>query len=82
MTETQALTLHLASAIYRYEAVRDQHVRERLGWSSVRFWREVRALLADPAVEAERPQEVRRLRRVMDARVAVRSVQRLHPQRR
>lgn len=81
MTETQALTLRLASAIYRHEAVRDQHVREQLGWSTVRFWREVRTLLTDPAVEAERPQEVRRLRRMMAARAGVRTFARLGTRR-
>lgn len=77
MTEQQALILRIASGIYKHEAVRDRHIHEQLGWTTVRFWYEVTVLLTDPAVEAAAPTEVRRLRRVREQRAAVRSARRL-----
>ena len=67
------MTLTIAADHYAYPAVRDQHALEHLGMTPARFWQRVAWLLERPEVERERPREVRRLRRLRDARVAARA---------
>lgn len=62
------MALRLAAAQYRYPGARDTDAHELLGWSPVRFWQVVDALLDDPAAMAAMPVEVNRLRRLREAR--------------
>lgn len=58
---------------WKYQAAKDQHVREVLGVSATRYYQLLDAMLDDPEAERRWPVEVRRLRRVREARRAVRS---------
>lgn len=68
VTDADRIALTLAAAPYRYPARREADALEQLGLSPTRFWARVHRLLDDPAAEAEMPAEVRRLRRIRDAR--------------
>lgn len=73
MTVKDRMTLDLASRHYAYPAVRDRHVRDQLGMSPARFWQRVAWLLQRPEAEQAMPTEVRRLRRLAEARRVSRS---------
>lgn len=62
------MTLRLAAAHYRYPGARESDAFELLGLSPTLFHRHVNELLDDPEALAALPMEVRRLRRVRDAR--------------
>lgn len=68
MTVKDRMTLDLASRHYAYPAVRDRHVRDQLGMTPARFWQRVTWLLEQGDAEAAMPREVRRLRRLVEAR--------------
>lgn len=70
------MTLRLAAAHYRYPGARETDAFEQLGMSPTLFHRHVDVLLDDPAALAAYPLEVKRLRRLRDARRRVRSVRR------
>jgi hypothetical protein len=73
LTVRQKMALDIAGRRYRYEAVREQHVRERLGCTPTRFWQIVDALLDDPEALAYAPTTVRRLARLREQRRAART---------
>ena len=73
MTDQERTALRLAAAHYRHPAVREGHAMEQLGLTPTRYWALVGRLLERPDVEAEMPTEVRRLRRLRDARQRVRT---------
>ena len=68
LTIREHMALTLAATPYRYAAIRETHAREQLGMDAVRFWQVVGGLLERVDAEAERPVEVRRLRRVAQRR--------------
>lgn len=68
VTDDERTAIRLASATYRWPAVRDQHVRDQLGMSPWRFRQYVGALIVRPDVIAELPAECARLRRLREAR--------------
>lgn len=73
LTVREHMALTLATTRYKYAAVRDGRVRDELGWGATALWARVNALLDDPRAEVARPVEVRRLRRLREARRAVRT---------
>lgn len=66
------MTLTIAATHYAHPGARERHAYDHLGMTSPRFWRRVLWLIEQPDVEQERPLEVRRLRRLRDARGRVR----------
>ena len=72
MTDDERTALRLATAHYRYPAVRETHALEQLGLTPSRFWQYVLGLIDRPDVLAEMPMECRRLQRLRDARRAAR----------
>ena len=68
LTVRDHMALRLASARYKYEAVRDADALEQLSMSPTRFWQYVNALIDRPDAVAAYPQDVRRLRRLRDQR--------------
>lgn len=69
-------TLRLAFAPYKYPGARESDAHDQLGMSPVTFHRHVNALLDDPEALAVYPLEVKRLRRLRDARRRTRSARR------
>lgn len=68
LTVRDHMTLHLASATYRFPGARETDVHEQLGMTPVVFWRHVNRLLDRPDALAAYPRECRRLQRLRDAR--------------
>jgi len=52
--------------------LKESRVRDELGLSLTAYYQRLNALLDDPGVEAIAPLDVRRLRRIRSARLAVR----------
>lgn len=80
LTVRDHMAIRLAAARYKFEGARATAVREELRMSAPRFWQYVNALLDDPAALEAYPLDVRRLRRLRDARRRARratSVERL-----
>lgn len=73
MTDHDRLALMLAARPYRHPARREADALDRLSLTPTRFWALVGRLLDDPDAEREMPAEVRRLRRLRDARRMARS---------
>lgn len=78
----QLLTRDVAMVVLASEVMRDPYAAERtiraeFDMSVPAFLQVTNRLLDDPRVLAERPVEVRRLRRIRDARVRARSAKRL-----
>lgn len=57
---------------WKWVGVKDQHIRETLGISATRYYQLLDAMLDDAQAEARWPMEVRRLRRLREARRRVR----------
>ena len=76
LTVRDHMTLQLAAATYKYAGARETHVREQLGMSMPIYTRHLDVLLDDPAALAAYPLEVKRLRRLRDARRRTRSARR------
>ena len=72
LTPTHRAVLDIESRSWHCQGCREQAARE-LGMSPTRYAQVLGWLLDQPAAEAEYPQVVRRLRRLRDARAAVRS---------
>jgi hypothetical protein len=72
MTVRDHMTLLLAGAHYANEGRRVAAMYSDLGYSETRFWARVDQLLDLPEAEREHPEIVRRLRRLREARRAVR----------
>lgn len=68
------MALRLAVTPYKFPAVRESHALDQLGMMPTRFWQYVGALIERADVEAEYPAEVRRLRRLREARAGARRV--------
>ncbi|WP_051486249.1 DUF3263 domain-containing protein [Nocardioides sp. J54] len=73
LTVRDHMAIRLAAASYRYAGARESDVRHQLGWSMPVFARHVNVLLDRPAALAAYPVEVKRLRRIRDARRRVRA---------
>jgi len=73
LTDDDHLALTIATATYRYPAARERDALEQLGMTPTRFWQRVSWLAEQPHAEAARPAEVRRLRRLAEARRRVRT---------
>lgn len=76
LSDADALALRLAAATYKYPGARETDAFEQLGMSPTLFHRHVDVLLDDPAALAAYPLEVKRLRRLRDARRRTRSARR------
>lgn len=76
MTVRERMALTLAATPYRYPAMRERRALEDLGMSPTRFAQVVGALLDRADAEAEMPREVRRLRRLREARARARGARR------
>lgn len=68
MTDDERTALQLAAATYRYPARREADALDQLDLTPTRYWALVGRLLERPDVEVAMPTEVRRLRRLRDAR--------------
>jgi len=77
LTVRDHMTLRLAFAHFTYPAVRAARARAELGYSEPRFYQRVHYLLAQPESEQAYPAEVRRLRRLHEARARQRSLRRV-----
>lgn len=71
------MAIRLAASHYKFPGARESDVFEQLGMTATRFWQHVHALLESPEALAAYPLEVRRLRRLRDARQRQRSSRRL-----
>lgn len=78
MTDDERTAIRLATAHYKWAAVRDQHVHDQLGMTPTRFWQHVGGLIERADVLAEMPVEVNRLRRLREKRAQKRT-RRLDP---
>ena len=72
MNVREHMALTLATTPYRHPGRRDHDVLDQLGWTPARHAQVVMALLDRADVEAARPVEVHRLRRLRDRRGAAR----------
>jgi hypothetical protein len=70
------MALRLAAASYRHPAVRETHALELVGLTPTSFWAMVNRTLDNPEAEQAYPTDVRRLRRLRDARRGQRSLRR------
>lgn len=68
LTVRDRMTLRLATTPFKYAAARDSRARDELGYSPTRFHQRVAWLIDQPDAEREFPSEVRRLRRLREAR--------------
>lgn len=73
LTVRDHMTLQLAAAPYKYPGARETDAHDLVGMSPVVFHRHVNELLDHPGALAAYPLEVKRLRRLRDARRRVRS---------
>lgn len=73
LTVRDHMTLRLAFTRFRYPAVRASRALAELGYTETRFWQRVDWLLALPAAEVAYPADVRRLRRLREARRGART---------
>lgn len=64
MTERDRAVLEIESRHWRHQATKEQHVREVLGLTPVRYYQVVAALVDHPEVARHYPQTVSRLRAV------------------
>lgn len=76
LTVRDHMTIRLAAATYKYAGARETDIRDQLGMSMTVFGRHLSALLDEPAALAAHPLEVKRLRRLRDARRRTRSARR------
>lgn len=76
LTVRDHMTLQLAAAPYKYAGARETDVREQLGMSMPIYARHLDVLLDDPAALAAYPLDVKRLRRLRDARRRARAARR------
>lgn len=74
MTDDERTAIRLATTPYRWPAVRETHILERLGMTPTRFWQYVHALSVRADVVAEMPMECARLGRLREGRRRVRCV--------
>ena len=68
LTETESTIIGIEQKIWRYVGAKERVVREKLDLSLTRYYQQLNAMLDDPRVEAAKPIEVRRLRRIRDKR--------------
>lgn len=73
MTVREHMALRLAATTYAHPAVRETHALELVGLTPTSFWAMVNRILDDPESERTYPTDVRRLRRLRDARRRQRS---------
>lgn len=72
LSDTERRLLDLAGTYFKYPAVRDAKTLAELGLNGTRAAQIVNALLDRPDAEAAMPMEIRRLRRLRDARRGMR----------
>lgn len=77
LTVRDHMTIRIAAATYKYAGARETDVREQLGMSMPIYGRHLDRLLDQPAAIAAYPLEVKRLRRLRDARRRTRSARRI-----
>ncbi|GAB2762723.1 DUF3263 domain-containing protein [Nocardioides pakistanensis] len=68
LSDERRVVLELESSWWRYAGAKEAAIRERLGWSSTRYYQVLNALLDDPAALEHSPMVVNRLRRVREQR--------------
>lgn len=73
LTVRDHMTLRLAFARFGYTAVQARRALDELGYSETRFWQRVGWLIQQPAAEQAYPTDVRRLRRLHEARARQRA---------
>lgn len=73
LSDEQRTVLELEASWWRYAGAKEAAIRERLGWSSTRYYQVLNALLDDPAALEHSPMVVNRLRRVREERRRLRS---------
>ncbi|WP_294567536.1 DUF3263 domain-containing protein [uncultured Arthrobacter sp.] len=73
LTDTELAILDLERESYRYPAAKETAIVERFGWSAVRYYQALHALIDRAEAEAHDPVTVRRLVRLREARRGVRS---------
>lgn len=75
MTDLDAaiLAFERACPTWLYQGEREVAIRERFGLSATAYHQRLVALLRDPEAEAAEPATVRRLRRVVEGRLARRA---------
>lgn len=73
MTVREQMMMQIESQRWKYAGAKEQHIRELLGYSAVRYHQVLNRLLDRPDVLAEWPVLVGRLRRLREARRRVRT---------
>lgn len=68
MTVREHMALRLAATPYAHPAVRETHALELVSLTPTSFWAMIGRVLDDPEAERLYPTDVRRLRRLRDAR--------------
>lgn len=68
LTDHEKTILELEGSWWRYPAAKDTTIRERLGFSSTRYYQLLNALLDEPAALEHAPMVVNRLRRLRQQR--------------
>lgn len=73
MTDLELAVLSFERGRWRYAGAKEAAIHERFGWSAVRYYQVLGALLDRPEALAADPLTVKRLRRLRDARRRARS---------
>lgn len=77
LTDDEIAILDFESQWWKYAGAKEQAIREQFGWSSVRHYQVVNALIDRPEALAHAPLLVKRLARLRDERRGLRSARRL-----
>ena len=72
LTEQEQEVLNLERLRWKYAGAKESAIRERLGWSSARYYQVLNALLDRPAAMVHDPVTVKRLSRLRALRQAAR----------
>ncbi|MFB9315000.1 DUF3263 domain-containing protein [Nocardioides plantarum] len=79
LTDTEQAILELERSWWKLTDAKETAVRDRFGWSSGHYYRQVSTLIDRPEALTADPLLVRRLRRLRDDRRDERSSRRRHP---
>lgn len=72
LTETERAILELEGQLFTYSGTKENRIRELFGWSAVRYFQVLNALIDTEAAEAAYPVTVHRLRRLRESRARAR----------
>jgi hypothetical protein len=64
MDDMDRRVLAIEAKTWRYQGVKEDHIRKELGITATRYYQRLNRLIGDPVAYAEHPVLIKRLRRI------------------